>query len=65
MFMNERRKTYDKFYGAINATGMKEGVTEEQDNIICNYRRKEREAIFENGDIIKYIENEHGQLVSD
>jgi hypothetical protein len=38
---------------------MHEYITEEQDDIISNYRGKEREAIYENGDIIKYIEIEN------
>jgi hypothetical protein len=59
LLMDQREKNYDKFYGAINISGQIENVTLEQDSIMRNYRMNEREAMFENGDVIKYVEKEN------
>jgi hypothetical protein len=55
LFMDEKGKKFDRFYGPYYAWGRDIFETPEQERIVRDYcHNDEREAILENGDVVKY-----------
>jgi hypothetical protein len=62
--MGERDKKYDRFDGAIILHNLgRTDVTSEQEAVMRRYSDERREAIFENGDVVKYVTDERNNLV--
>jgi hypothetical protein len=57
MFLDEKGKKFNKFYGAYCAWDDSWAESEEQRNYRDRHCRGKSEAMLENGDVIKYDEN--------